>query len=106
MPGIVSNTRTEGGFEGSFAILVKKILHSLVRRSILFPEKSRSNLLSRFLIKVLSIDSWLEAIHWFFIPDREWIKQQYSVKLPREIYSHYLFHPILYLINAMRVPHR
>ncbi|MFX1552333.1 MAG: nucleotidyltransferase family protein [Promethearchaeota archaeon] len=84
----------------------RKIGHFLIRGNLLCPEQSLVSRFKQFLIKVLSIDSWLEAIHWFFIPDREWIKQQYSVKLPREIYSYYLFHPILYLINAIRSPLR
>lgn len=84
----------------------RKIGHFLIRRNLPFPEQPRVRRFSGFLIKVLSIDSWLEAIHWFFVPNREWIKQQYSVKLRREIYSYYVFHPILYLINAIRAPLR
>ena len=84
----------------------EKILHSLIRRNILFPEKSRSSLLSRFLIKIFCIDNWLEAALWFLFPTREWMKKQYSLQGTREIYPYYLLHPILYLINAIRPPMR
>ena len=82
----------------------RKIGRYLIRRNLLFPEQSQVSRFSRFLIKVLSIDSWLEAMVWFFVPTREWIKQQYSVQGTHEIYSYYIFHPILYLINAIRAP--
>jgi hypothetical protein len=80
----------------------KRIGHYLVRRNILFPRKSRSSLLSRFLIKMLCIDNWLEAALWFLLPTREWIKQQYSVQGPFAVYPYYLLHPIVYLIKATR----
>jgi len=84
----------------------RKIGRYLIRRNLLFPEQSKVSRFSRFLIKVLSIDSWLEAMVWFFVPTREWMKQQYSVQGTHEIYPYYLFHPILYLIKAIRAPIR
>jgi len=84
----------------------KKILHSLIRRNILFPEKSRSGLLTRFLIKICCIDNVLEAALWFLFPTREWMKKQYSLQGTRGVYPYYLLHPILYLINAIRAPLR
>jgi hypothetical protein len=84
----------------------KKMSHYLVRRDILFPQKSRSNRLSRFLIKMLCIDNWLEAAVWFLFPTREWMKKQYSLQKQRWIYSYYILHPILYLVNAIRAPLR
>jgi hypothetical protein len=80
----------------------RRIGHSLVRRNILFPGKSRSSRLSRFLIKMLCIDNWLEAALWFLLPSREWMKKQYSLRGACKIYPYYLLHPILYLINAKR----
>ena len=84
----------------------RKIGHFLIRRNLLFPERSRLNRLREFLIKTFSIDSWLEAILWFLFPTREWIKQYYSIHGTYEIYPYYLFHPILYLIKAIRAPQR
>jgi hypothetical protein len=84
----------------------KRIGHYLVRRNILFSEKSRSSRLGPFLIKMLCIDNWLEAAAWFFFPTREWMKKQYSLQSIRWIYSYYILHPILYLVNAIRAPLR
>ena len=84
----------------------RKIGHFLIRKNLLFPERSRLSSLREFLIKTFSIDSWLEAILWFLLPTREWIKQEYSVQGSNEIYPYYLFHPILYLIKAIRAPLR
>ncbi|MFX0201604.1 MAG: hypothetical protein ACFFCW_36270, partial [Candidatus Hodarchaeota archaeon] len=82
----------------------KRIGYYLVRKNILFPGKSRSSLLSRFLIKMLCIDNWFEAALWFLLPTREWMKKQYSLQSSYWIYSYYILHPILYLINAIRAP--
>ena len=82
----------------------KRIGHFVIRRNLLFPEQSRVSRFSQFLIKVLSIDSWAEAILWFLFPTREWIKQQYSLRGTREIYPYYLLHPILYVIKSLRTP--
>ena len=82
----------------------RKIGQFLMRRNLLFPEQSRVSRFSRFLIKALSIDSWVEAMLWFLFPTREWIKQQYSVQGTHKIYPYYLFHPVLYLIKGIRAP--
>jgi hypothetical protein len=76
----------------------------LIKKNLLLHQQSRVSRLSQFLIKVLSIDSWVEAMLWFLFPKREWIKQQYSVQGTHEIYSYYVLHPILYLIKSMKVP--
>ena len=86
----------------SHSLWRKRIGHYLVRKNILFPGKSRSSLLSRFLIKMLCIDNWFEAALWFLLPTREWIKKQYSVQGPFTVYPYYLLHPIVYLIKATR----
>jgi hypothetical protein len=85
---------------------IKRIGYYLVRRNILFPGKSRFSHLSRLLIKMLCIDNWLEAALWFLLPTREWMKKQYSLQSSRWIYSYYILHPILYLVNAIRAPLR
>jgi len=82
----------------------RKMGQFLIRKNLLLHERSRVSRLSQFLIKVLSIDSWVEAMLWFLFPTREWIKQQYSVQGTHEIYSYYVLHPILYLIKSMKVP--
>jgi len=82
----------------------RKIGHFLVNRNLLMSEQPRINRFSRFLIKMLSIDSWMEAMLWFLFPTKEWIEQQYSSKNTTEIYAYYFFHPILYLIKSMKVP--
>ncbi|MFX0201493.1 MAG: nucleotidyltransferase family protein [Candidatus Hodarchaeota archaeon] len=84
----------------------KRICHYLLRRNSLFPGKSRFSHLSQFLIKMLCIDNWLEAALWFLLPTREWMKKQYSLQSTRWIYSYYILHPILYLVNAIRTPLR
>jgi hypothetical protein len=84
----------------------KRIGHYLVKRNILFPEKSRPGRLSRFLIKMLCIDNWFEAAVWFLFPSRKWMKKQYSLRGICWTYSYYVLHPILYLINAIRSPLR
>lgn len=84
----------------------RRVGHFLIRRDILFPGKSRSSRLSQFLIKMLCIDNWLEAGLWFLLPTREWLKKQYSLQGTRWIYSYYILHPVLYLINAIRAPSR
>lgn len=75
-----------------------KISHFHIRKNLLLCGQSR---ISRLLIKVLCIDSWLEALLWFLFPTREWIKQHYSVQGTYGIYPYYLFHPILYLIKSV-----
>ena len=82
----------------------KRIGHFVIRRNLLFPEQSRVSRFSQFLIKVLSIDSWAEAMLWFLFPTREWMKKQYSLRGTREIYPYYLLHPILYVIKSLRTP--
>jgi hypothetical protein len=84
----------------------RRIGHFLMRRNLQRPERSRVNRLTQFLIKMFLVDNWMEAILWFLFPTREWIKQYYSIHGTYEIYPYYLFHPILYLIKAIRAPQR
>jgi hypothetical protein len=75
----------------------------LIRRSLQVPEKSQLRRFMQFLIKAFSVDSWAEALLWFLFPTREWIKTQYSLQSPCEIYLYYFLHPILYLIKGLRI---
>ena len=79
----------------------RKIGKSLIRRNLLFPEKSRVSRLSKFLIKAFSIDSWVEAMLWFLFPTREWMEQQYSPRSTAETYAYYFLHPILHLMKGL-----
>lgn len=83
----------------------RKMGEFLIRRNLLFPQ-SRIIRFNQFLIKALSIDNWMEAILWFLFPTREWMKREYCLEKTGEIYPYYLFHPILYLIKAMRAQMR
>jgi hypothetical protein len=80
----------------------RKVGHFLIKRNLTMCKQTRTSRFSRFLIKVLSIDSWMEAMLWFLFPTKEWMEQQYSPKNTTEIYAYYLLHPILHLIKAMR----
>jgi len=80
----------------------RKIGHFLIRRNLLLPEQSRFNRLSRFLIKIFCINSWLEAALWFLFPTREWIKRTYSLQNTHDIYPYYFLHPVLYLIKSLK----
>ncbi len=84
----------------------RKMGEFLIRKNLLFPEQPRIGRFNQFLIKALSIDSWVEAILWFFIPTREWMVREYSLEDSREIYPYYLLHPVLYLIKTVRTPNR
>jgi hypothetical protein len=84
----------------------RKVGHFLINRNLKMSKQTRTSRFSRFLIKALSIDSWMEAMLWFFFPTREWMEREYSLENSGEIYPYYLLHPILYLIKAMRAPMR
>jgi hypothetical protein len=79
----------------------RKMGELLISRSLLFPERFQVSRFNQFLIKALSIDSWVNAMLWFLFPTREWVKQHYSVEGTREIYPYYVFHPVLYLIKGI-----
>jgi len=80
----------------------RKMGEFLIRRNLLFPEQPRISGFNQFLIKALSIDSWVEAMLWFLFPTREWIKREYSLQNKHEIYPYYLLHPVLYLIKSIK----
>jgi len=84
----------------------RKMGELLISRSLLFPERFQVSRFNQFLIKALSIDSWVKAMLWFLFPTREWVKQHYSVEGTREVYPYYVFHPVLYLIKGIRASWR
>ena len=90
----------------SHSWLKRKIGQFLIWRHLRDLEKSRVSRFSQFLIRAFLIDSWKEAILWFLFPTREWIKREYSLQNNQEVYPYYLFHPVLYLIKAIRTPMR
>jgi len=82
----------------------RRIGHFLVRRNLQYSNSPRVNRLTQFLCTTFLVDSWMEAILLFLFPTREWMKREYSLQNTQEIYSYYLFHPILFLIKAIRTP--